>query len=91
MGGVPGTNLPCQNKGAFAAQSGKSHRHSDSEDCEETAVLGTRPAEDATLASEGTLFSHSTQSLGDVVLGLVLPEAYNSWPHGLDPGATPGL
>lgn len=67
----------------------------DSEDCEEMAVLGTRPAEDTTLASEGTLFSHSTQSLGGAVLGLVLPEVYKSWSQGwtrepLQACSTPG-
>lgn len=54
------------NKGAFAAQSGKRRRHSDWEYCEETAVLGTRPADDPTLALEGSLFSRSPQSLGAV-------------------------
>lgn len=39
---------------------------SKSEYCEETAVLGTRPVKDTTVASEGTLFSHSTQSLGSL-------------------------
>lgn len=58
-----------------------------SEHCKETAVLGTRPVEDTTVCSEGTLFCHSTQSLRAAVLGLVLPEAYIS--HG--PRTTPGL
>lgn len=58
-----------------------------SEHCKETAVLGTRPVEDTTVCSEGTLFCHSTQSLRAAVLGLVLPEAYIS--HG--PRTTPDL
>lgn len=52
------------NKGAFAAQRGKSQTpRFRAESCEEMAVLGTRPAGDTTLGSEGTLFSYYTQGL----------------------------